>query len=185
LKYLEYKPTELLAKYIQLIWISESESSDDFYAKEKILPDGIVEIVFHFRGSFIIHNCNGEKIKQPKGFAVSQMRKFIEIESNGTAGFVSVRFYPWGAHHFFKEPISNFLDDTIDIKNLWENDYQLILQRIKKVCNDEKVCIIQGFLSDCLLQNKKNSNKIDDAIILIRKTKGQDSIQQICNKPKS
>jgi len=35
MKYLEYKPTESLSKYIQLIWISESESSDDFYAKEK------------------------------------------------------------------------------------------------------------------------------------------------------
>lgn len=182
MKYLEYKPTESLSKYIQLIWISESESSDDFYAKEKILPDGIVEIVFHFRGTFIIHNSNGEKIKQPKGFAVSQMRKFIEIESNRATGFVSVRFYPWGAHHFFKEPISNFLDNTIDIKNLWKDDYQIILQRIKKVCNDEKVDIIQEFLSDCLLQNKKNSIKIDNAIKLIRKTKGQDSIDQICNK---
>ena len=182
MKYLEYKPTKSLAKYIQLIWISESEASDDHYPKEKILPDGIVEIIFHFKGTFFIHDCKGKKMKQPKGFAVSQMRNFIEIESNEASGFVSVRFYPWGAHHFFNYPIGNFIDSTIDIKKLWEDDYQLILKNIKTVSNDQKVTIIQEYLSDCLIKYKKNCNIIDDAIKLIRKTKGKHSIEQICNK---
>jgi len=87
----------------------------DDYPREKISPNGIVEIVFHYRGPFVTYLSSGDRFVQPKGFAISQMRKFIEIESNGTIGFVSVRFYPLGAHHFFREPVKNFLDDTIDI----------------------------------------------------------------------
>jgi len=182
MKYLEYKPIESLSDYIQLIWISESESKNDYYPKEKILPDGIVEIVFHFWESFIVYNTKGEKLKQPKGFAISQMQKFIEIESNGNIGFVSVRFYPWGAHHFFDEPIKNFIDNTIDLKHIWPNDYKEILQEIKKVDNNEKVRIIQQFLSNCLSEHRKENSSIEEAIKLIRKTKGQHSIESICQE---
>lgn len=182
MKYIEYNPTELLSEYIQLIWIAESESPDDYYPKEKILPDGIVEIVFHFGEPFITHNANGGKIKQPTGFAVSQMREFIEIESDGNIGFVSVRFYPWGAHHFFERPINTFLDNTIDLKYLWKDDYQSILKQIEKVCNDEKVSIIQQFLYKCLSQHNNGNDPIDNAIKLIRNTKGQYPIDSICQK---
>lgn len=181
-KYLEFKPEKSLAKYIQLVWISESEFPEDHFVKVKILPDGIVEIVFHYRDPFITYLANGENFIQPKGFAISQMRRFIEIESNGKTGFVSVRFYPWGAHHFFKEPIENFLDDTIDIKYLWK-DSETILDRLKITDTpDEKANLIQTFLLGKLNDNKKELYKIDQAIKLIRKTKGQLSVEEVCEK---
>ena len=95
LKYIEYKAEDDLSDYIQLVWIAESESEYDHYPKERVLPDGIVEIIFHFAEPFITHRANGDKVKQPKGFAISQMKNFIEIESDGEIGFISVRFYPW------------------------------------------------------------------------------------------
>lgn len=36
MKYSEHKPIELLSKYIQLIWVIESESQYDIYPREKI-----------------------------------------------------------------------------------------------------------------------------------------------------
>lgn len=73
MKYLEFKPSEALAEYIQLIWILESETAEAVYPKECILPDGIIEM-----------------------------------------GFISIRFYPWGAYHFFSTPIKDFTDNSID-----------------------------------------------------------------------
>lgn len=182
MNYTEYKPNDILSEYIQLIWIAESESTADYYPKEKILPDGIVEIVFHFSDPFLTYNAKGEKMKQPKGFAVSQMKNFIEIESDGTIGFVSVRFYPWGAHHFFDKPVSNFLDDTVDIELLWPNDFQNVLRAIQSIDNDKKINIILSFLEEQLKKHNKETKSIDNAIKLIRETKGEYTIEELCNK---
>ena len=116
MKYLEFTPGQDLSPYVQLIWIMEAETPGEVCPREKILPDGIVEIVFHYREPFITYYQDGRKLKQPMGFAVSQMRKYIEIESDGPVGFVSVRLYPWGGHHFFEHPVKDFLDDTIDLE---------------------------------------------------------------------
>lgn len=182
MKYTEYKPNDILSDYIQLIWIAESESKDDFYPKEKILPDGIVEIVFHFADPFITYNVKGEKLKQPKGFAISQMKNFVEIESDGTIGFVSVRFFPWGAYHFFSEPISNFLDSFIDLNLIWPEVYKQISQEIKSVDNNNKITLVQNFLQKCLQQHKKETEPIDYAIKLIRESKGKYAIEELCDK---
>jgi AraC-like DNA-binding protein len=180
MKYLECKPIDPLSEYIQLIWIAESESPDDHYPKEKILPDGIVEVVFHYYEPLITYLANGKKFIQPKGFAVSQMRKFIEIESNGKVGFVSVRFYPWGAHLFFKEPIKNFLDSTIDIKYLWKDEYRDIHNQLETFNDEEKVNRVQQFLIMQFEKNRTDKIQINDAIKLIRDTKGQLSIDELC-----
>ena len=183
MKYLEFKPIKPLAKYIQLVWISESESSEDHFTKVKIMPDGIVEIVFHYYDPFITYLANGKSFVQPKGFAISQMRKFIEIESNGKTGFVSIRCYPWGAHHFFTKHVKDFLDDTVDIKHLWNGDSKIILDQLKATeTTDKKVNLIQTFLLEKLNDNKKESYNIDEAIKLIRKTKGQLSVEEVCEK---
>ena len=183
MKYLEFKPVKPLENYIQLVWISESESPEDRFEKVKIMPDGIVEIVFHYHDPFITYLADGRSFKQPKGFAISQMRKFIAIESDGKTGFVSVRCYPWGAHHFFNEPLKNFLDDTIDIKHLWHNDSKTILDQLRTTNTpSEKANLIQTFLLEKLSENKKESDNIDEAIKLIRKTKGLLSVEEICEK---
>ena len=37
-------------------------------------------------------------------------REFIELESDGEMGLISVRFYPWGAYHFFSTPSNNYIN---------------------------------------------------------------------------
>jgi len=183
MKYLEFKPIDPLANDIQLIWMLESETADDFYPKERIMPDGIVEIVFHYREPFITYSQNGVRFIQPKGFAVSQMRRFIEIESNGSTGFISVRFYPWGAYHFFSKPIKTFLDDTVSLTEIWPEHYQQIMAEICSAESpNERLHAVQQFLLNRLRENKNNRSRIDAAVKLIRASKGQLSIEEVCEE---
>lgn len=181
MKYTEFKPKESLENFIQLIWIAESEGENDFYPREKILPDGIVEIVFHFNEPFTTY-YDKRGLKQPQAFAISQMRKCIEIESDGLIGFISIRFYPWGAYHFFQKPIKDFLDSTVDLQEVWADDYMDVLSELKNSDNIKRVEIIQDYLDKRLLKYKKNTDDIDNIIKLIRETKGMESIDSICKK---
>ncbi|MDN5204782.1 helix-turn-helix transcriptional regulator [Fulvivirgaceae bacterium BMA10] len=183
MKYQEFEPGDPLSNYIQLIWILESESEQEVYQRNRILPDGIVEVIFHYESPFITCTSDGTKMKQPQGFAISQMRKFIEIESDGKIGFISVRFYPWGAYHFFEEPINNFLDDTIDLANVWPDQYETIMKDIYSASNDaERVKRVKDFLLKRLCENKNDYTSIDKAVRLIRSSKGQMSLEEIGEK---
>ena len=48
MQYHELQPDPLLAPYVKLIWVLELDHPQQFGGPETILPDGIVEAVFHF-----------------------------------------------------------------------------------------------------------------------------------------
>lgn len=93
MKYQEFNPGKPLSQYVQLIWALESESEEDTYPRSIILPDGVVEVVFHYEEPFYTWQ-SGTKFVQPQSFAISMMRTFVEIESRGKSGFMAIRFFP-------------------------------------------------------------------------------------------
>ncbi len=181
--YDEFKPSHPLSEYVQLIWIMQSESPDDHYPRERILPDGIVEVVFHYGEPFITHRADGSSYVQSAAFAISQMRQFIEIESNGQIGFVAVRFLPWGAYHFFKTSIKKFLDDSIDAETIWPNSYQRLATKIREATDHlTRKLAVEHFLLAQLVENRREDNRVDQAVKLIRQSGGQKSIGQLCQQ---
>lgn len=182
MQYHEYQINEPLGEYIQTIWAMESENDEDIYPRSLIMPDGIVEIIFHYETPFYTWQ-NGNKFLQPENFAVSMMQKYIEIASSGKTGFISVRFFPWGAYHFFDKPIRKFLDQTIDAKELWDNDSEEIIKQLKNLSSlNDRFKAVELFLFEKLQQYKKNSQETDNTIKLIRKTKGTLTIEEVCAK---
>ena len=169
-----------LTSYVQLVWMMESETKEDIFPKEQIMPDGILEFVTHVKDPWMT-TVHGEESKvQPKSFMISQMKKSIEIESKGETGLVSVRFFPWGAYHFFDYPVNSFVDDTISAKELWPDHYDKFINGFNNEDHWEgKVNLVQEFLLERLKENKKNNKALDDAVKLIRQSKGQLSIADV------
>ena len=182
MKYFEFPPIAELADYVQLIWLMESENEDEVFAREQIMPDGSVEIIFHYADPYYTYQDNG-KLIQPQSFAVSMMRKYVEIESSGKTGFISVRFYPWGAYHFFKEPIRNFLDQYISAEILWKDASSKIISDIRSFeTMEQKIHLVQDFLLARLREYKREEPEVDEALKLIRRSKGQLTIEEICEQ---
>ena len=102
----ELIPCEPLRPYVRLIWLLELDDPAAFGPPERITPDGVLEAVFHYRTP-VACRYDGEAFStQPRSVAVSQTRRFVEIQPRGPVGLISVRFQPWGAYHFFPLPIS-------------------------------------------------------------------------------
>lgn len=178
--YLEFRPLPELADHIQLVWVMESETEEDVLPREQIMPDGIVEIVFHWGDPWHTLQDN-RRFVQPQSFAISMMRKLVEIESAGRTGLVAVRFYPWGAYHYFAEPIQNFLDTTIPCERLWPGLMNGLMEGLSAERGIEaRVAIVQSFLRERLSEHRRNQPEIDDAIRMIRDSQGQLSVAEIC-----
>lgn len=181
MEYHEFQLSLPLSDYIQTIWAMQSESEHDGYPRSQIMPDGIVEIVFHYETPLYTYQ-DDIKFLQPQSFAISMMRKYVEIESSGKSGFISVRFFPWGAHHFFDKPVREFLDQTIDATILWGDHSKEIITTLKACSTlEERFKATESFLNERLLEHKKESS-IEDVIKRIRQAKGQLGIEEICEE---
>jgi AraC-like DNA-binding protein len=177
----EFAPHSDLAEYVQVIWIMESETTADQFPREQILPDGIVELVLHFRDPFLTHRADGTCFVQPPNFAISQMRQFIEIESRGDIGFVAVRFFPWGAYHFFDTPIHSFLDSFVVSATLWERHHRSLHDQVASASDSrDRVDIVEQFLRDRLTEHRRQDNTVDAAIKRCRSERGQLKLEQLC-----
>ncbi len=183
MKYQEFKPDSALSDYIQLIWILESEAPQEHYARDRIVPDGIVELVCHYRTPFTTYASDGSSFLQPQGFLVSQMRRFIEIESAGDIGFIAVRFYPWGAHHFFGKPISSFLDNTVDAAEIWPEHFDRLQRQLAEAPDkDLRLAIVQSFLGERLTECRRFDAPLERAIKLLRNASGELSLEEVCRQ---
>jgi hypothetical protein len=115
----EYAVDPALAAFVKSVWSLESDGRVCEPARERILPDGCVELVFHFNDPFRSYFANGDSAVQPRSFVVGQMKRFLEIEPAGRAGFVAVRFLARGAYLFFHRPLSEVAAGVVDLEDLW------------------------------------------------------------------
>jgi AraC-like DNA-binding protein len=147
-----------LAPYVRLIWTLEVDHPAAFGAPERIVPDGIVEVVFHYGTPFDQRVGQGAFVRQPRTLVVSQTRRFIEIRPPGAGGFVSVRFHPWGACHFFGVPVRAFADSTVCASDLWGREALIVEERINTVRTAaERSRLVQTFLRRLLRRHHKGS----------------------------
>ncbi len=179
IRYTEVPVHALLAPYVQLIWTLEVDVPTSFGAAERIFPDGIVEAIFHYRTPFDMRHRSAPFSRQPTSLVVSQTRSFLEIEPAGTSGFVSVRFHPWGACHFFEHPTSAFADQMVPAIDVWGDDATIVEERIATAKSArERPKVIQQFLMRRLRRHRKDS--IEILVRRCRANHGRDRVAHLC-----
>ena len=99
-----------LRPFVRSIWQIDIDDAATFGQPWRIVPDGIVELVFNYHKPFALRFGNGQYATLPASFAISQVSTFIEIQPQGHGGFIAVRFEPWGAEQFVSVPVHDFAD---------------------------------------------------------------------------
>lgn len=178
---LEYIPRPHLRPFVRLIWILEVDELPDSSPPERITPDGLVELVFHYREPLACRYDGDEFSKQPRSVVISQTRRFVEIKSVGPVGLLSVRFQPWGACHFFDSPISEFADRQISAEELWGGIAIKVQQRLADCSSSsERVGLVEAFLTEQLSTRKKRN--LEQPVRAIWRHQGQVSVPTLCQE---
>ena len=170
----EYPVHSALAPFVKCVWSLESGGPVRDAPRERILPDSCVELVFHFHDPFRSHFANGESAIQPRSFVVGQMRRFLEIQPAGRAGFVAVRFHARGAYLFFHRPLSQVAAGVVDLEDLWRARGREWTERIA-LANGmaARVRFIERALLSLLRANGRTEPAINRALQLIEGSRGQ------------
>jgi len=149
--FVELEPSPPLRPYVRLIWCLELDTPGEFGPPERIAPDGIVELVFHYRDEISVRFADREFAPQPRSSLVCQTRRYVEISPRRKTGLVSVRFRPGGALHFLPMPVSELADRVIPAEDVWGRGVLELEERLAVARSlDERVSWVQRFLLERL-----------------------------------
>ena len=134
MNYREYKPADALAPYIKCIWMLDSTMPG---GRERILPDGCIELIFNYGDSYTQHVGDAEQ-RQPSSFIHGQLEHFIEISPSGVTGIVGVRFHPCGLAAFLAAPMHEFTQSVVATYDAFGVAAREAEQRLLEASGDEE-----------------------------------------------
>ena len=177
--YKEIQPSEILSKFIKCFWILECNEKKSEFTRERILPDGCMELIFHYGDSFELHVNDYSEIQQ-RSFVYGQITRFIEISPTGKVGIIAVRFFPHGALPFLHIPINEITDNTVGVPYIFGAAGRELEEKIITAANNlQRIDIIQKFLVDRLKKYLQHDSVIEECLIRIVKSKGNVSVESL------
>jgi hypothetical protein len=181
--YQTYQPCEDLAAIIKCYWTLES-AIEDTPEMQTIVPDGCMEMIFHYGDLYKQHTDSGNSIMQPKCFVIGQLTRPLEIEPTGKTGIFSVRFHPNGFLPFAITPIKEMENTAVSLERLFGNDGKEIEQNILNAQSAlERVKLIESFLLSRLTDTATIDHVVKSTVELFYLLMGNFPLMSFHNKP--
>ena len=152
--YLARKPAAPLADFVDLLWLYEGY--DVPHERERLLPDGTVELVINLAEDRIrVYDPHDpEKPSTIPGCVVSGPRsEFFIIDTAGEASTVGVHFKAGGAFPFFRVPPAEMINQSVALDCLWGDESTFLRERLLDATTpEERLRILEYCLLEQLLK---------------------------------
>lgn len=118
MEYRTYEPNEDLSALIKCYWTLDGPVTDQ-PERQTIVPDGCMEMIFHYGDAYRQITDAGTAIDQPRCFVFGQLTRPLVIEPTGSTGIFSVRFRPDGFFPFATIPIKQMENRAVPLDELF------------------------------------------------------------------
>lgn len=181
--YKTYNPnSELLGTFVKCYWSLEAKKEIKS-EKQRIVPDGCMEMIFHYGDLYKQYLQDGGFIIQPKCFVFGQITQPLDIEPTGETGIFAIRFHPDGFTPFVDIPISNMENRAVPLQELFGNDaFQLENEVLNALTNEERIKIIESFLMKILITPKFIDTITKSSVDIILQLNGQLTVDELSNQ---
>ena len=180
MKYNTYAPSNLLSPYVKFYWTLEGLDASMNTPRERIIPDGSIELMFHRGDLFQKYIRDDQVVTQPRSFLHGQITRFIDVRPTGKIEIFSIRFQPHGLYPFLNYYISELTGITISTNELWGLEGQLLEERIMEAGSATlRIQVIEEFLLQRLKLLKRPQNDIMHCIRLINHSNGSIPIEKL------
>ena len=179
MNYQTFQPHPDLDALIKCYWTLEVPAEKSL--KQRIVPDGCIEMIFTLGDDIKRYTSQNEFIIQPRAMVLGQITGPFFIEPTGYVNSFAVRFYPYGFANFAATAIKNLANKETPINVLFGDKPARELEH--KMINAANTKHRIEIAEDFLLQKLKDKTTIDsivkatvDTILL---TEGSESINSI------
>lgn len=179
MNYQIFEPNDDLTALVKCYWTLEGPK-EEMPEKQIIVPDGCMEMIFHYGNFYRQYTGNGNSIIQPKCFVIGQLTRPLEIEPTGATGIFSVRFHPNGFLPFATIPIKEMENTAVSLEKLFGQDGQEIEQTILQAAStSERIELIEAFLLSRLTNTGIIDRIIKSTVETILTANGQLSVDEL------
>ncbi len=136
-----YKPPAPLDRFVEVIWTSADEGKP--HPRERLLPDGSVELVFDLREerTAIYSGDNGKRLQTFRGSVVcGPHSQFFAIDTAGESDVAGVHFKPGGAYPFLKLPGGEIHNSHVGLDTLWGARAGEVRERLLAAKTPQRKC---------------------------------------------
>lgn len=182
MKYQTYEPVASLSTLVRCYWTLESPIESPV-AKQTIVPDGCMEMIFHYGDLYKQYSQNGSSIIQPRCFVIGQLTQPLEIEPTGVTGIFAVRFQPNGFFPFATVPIKEMANTAVPFGQLFGAAGKATEQDILNACSAlERIQRIERFLSQLLTDTTIIDHIASSVVATILSANGQRSVDEVAQQ---
>ncbi len=179
MRYREFRPALPLRRFIECYWVLESEPGEHFAGPQKILPDGCIELIFHYGDSVRRFGDAGAIITPPRCFVSGQKRSYLLVQPTGRVGSFGIRFRPHGAYPSLATPAEELNDRVTDLIAIWGSrrtrELEDAIGASLQINGLDKA--LNRLLMSCL--SAKHSSVVEQSVRLILASHGQISIDEL------
>lgn len=170
--YRVYPPHPDLAALVKCYWTLEVPY-DPMTTKQRILPDGCIELFFILGDDVKRYTADGFII-QPRAMVLGQITEPFFIEPTGVVHSFAVRFYPYGFANFTTVPLVDLANRETPIAQLLgEGKAGVLTQQITAAADtEERIRIIETFLFQQLAEQETADQIVRSTIDVILQSKG-------------
>ncbi len=177
--YRTYTPAPKLTGVVNCYWTLEAPAQVSA-EKQHIVPDGCMEMIFHYGDAFRQYMPDGSSLVQPLCFVFGQVTRPLAIEPTGATGIFSVRFQPEGFAAFATMPVSNMENRAVPLDELFGADGSLLATAVLNAGQTEaRIRLVEDFLIEKLITEESVSTLIRSSIELIMQLNGQVSVGEL------
>jgi AraC-like DNA-binding protein len=153
--------------------------------RQRILPDGCMEMMFHYGDNYRQYFTDGSSILQPGSFVFGQITSYIEVEPTGSTGIVSARFFPEGLTPFLSLPVSALTDKAVSIQEIFGEKGEVLEKEVMAATdNQQRIKIIERFLLSLLITPQAIDIITKECVEVIFQSHGQLDITELADKVK-
>ena len=183
MKFISRIPSFPLNNFVE--YILHYEDYNPTHTKEKILPDGGIDLLIDLTEEPKMIFCNDDysKFRTVKKGWISGIRKeFITIGASHQA-MVVVRFKPGRAFPFFGFPLSELTDRIIELDEIWNSRFLHFRDKLINIDVPEKrVMTVENFLLDISKNKLDLCSSIEISLKELGKHKNSFKIKELAEK---
>ncbi|MEI9909079.1 MAG: helix-turn-helix domain-containing protein [Bacteroidota bacterium] len=182
MNYQVYTPSLQLQPFVKCFWTLEDENNEE-RSRQRVVPDGCMEMIFHYGDLYRQYFEDGSSIIQPRSFIFGQITKYIEIEPTGSSGIVAARFLPGGLAPFLDIPVAALEDKAVSIINLFGEKGRMLEENILAgTGNPQRIKWIEEFLLSRLADPKAIDFVTKACVDVIFESQGQLGAGELAGK---
>jgi len=174
-----YIPAPPLSDFVDQLWYYEGYSQP--HAKERLLPDGSVEMVFNLcEDQMRVYVNTGDPRTFRGSLVAGPHSRFFVIDTAEQTTVIGVHFKPGGAFPFFKLPVGELHDEHVGLDTLWGSKAGELRDRLLEAPTpDAKFSILEQALLEQALKPLVRHPAVAFALRQFRATHNPQSVSDV------